>query len=109
MSISLPQGEEIPAQGEGIPKRPLTIQQIGQELVSQGYWTANLWSAEDKVAAYYRTPEVLKGILLGLGVEVEEDGNVSDYREPSPQVSPWQSRNQVLSPSLAFNLSRIKK
>jgi DNA-binding CsgD family transcriptional regulator len=79
-------------------KRPLTIPQIGQELVSQGLWTANSWSAEDKVAAYYKTPEALTQILRSLGVEVADEVQ-----------TPKQVRERGLVPAMAFNLHRFKK
>jgi hypothetical protein len=89
------------SQTENFPE-PLTIQQIGQQLVSQGYWTANLWSPQDKVAAYFKTPEALTQALRSLGVQVDEEPVQREV--PTAPVS----QERAWEPVLNFNLSKEK-
>ena len=68
----------------------LTISEMGQELVNQGFWTTNEWSPEDKVAVYFKTPENLQIALKKL-----EKNLILEFPQQEQQVA-------------AFNLSKYK-
>jgi hypothetical protein len=69
---------------------PVTMQQIIQGLKQEGFWTPHLWSDNDKIAMYFKTPENLQIALSKMGNQ--------------PMQFPQQEQQVA-----AFNLSRFRK
>jgi transposase-like protein len=80
------------ASGNYSRTEPVSMDQIVQGLREEGFWTPHLWSEQDQVAMYFKTPENLQMALS----KMQNQQEVMEFPQEEQEVA-------------AFNLSKFKK